>query len=128
MNLTRRGFLAGSALAGVSAALSNPVSIRAAAPEAARKVRLAISTYSYWHFRPPKVSIQEVIDQCSALGVQGVDILHRQMDLPEKEPLDASGRAYLRQLKRHAFINGIDIISLSTHQTFATPKPEEITQ
>lgn len=91
-------------------------------------VRLGISTYSYWHFRDPKVSIEEVITNCSQLGVQGVDILHRQMDIPEKEPLDASGRNYLRKLKRHAFLNGIDIICLSTHQSFVSPKPEEVSK
>jgi len=35
------------------------------------------------------------------------------MDLPEKEPLDGPGRAYLRKLKRHAFINGVDLICVS---------------
>ena len=93
---------------------------------AAAKVRLGLSTYSYWHFRPPKVSIEEVIDHCHELGVQGVDILHRQMDIPEKEPLDAAGRAYLRKLKRYAFINGVDVICVSTHQSFVSPKPEEV--
>ena len=92
------------------------------------KVRLGISTYSYWHFRPPKVSIEQAIDRCSALGVQGVDILHRQMDIPEKEPLDASGRAYLRKLKRHAFVNGIAVICVSTHQSFVSPKRDEVAQ
>jgi L-ribulose-5-phosphate 3-epimerase len=60
--------------------------------------------------------------------VQGVDILHRQMDIPERDPLDGAGRAYLRKLKRHAFINGIDLISLSTHQSFVSPNPEEVTR
>jgi len=91
-------------------------------------MKLGISTYSYWHFRPPKVSIETVIDKSAEIGVEGVDILHRQMDLPEKEPLDAAGRAYLRKLKRHAFVNGIDLICLSTHQNFVSPKPEEIDQ
>ena len=48
------------------------------------------------------------------------------MDIPEKGPLDAAGRAYLRKLKRHAFINGIELICLSTHQNFVSPKPQEI--
>jgi sugar phosphate isomerase/epimerase len=91
-------------------------------------MKLGISSYSYWHFRPPKVSIETVIDKSAEIGVEGVDILHRQMDLAEKEPLDAAGRAYLRKLKRHAFINGIDLICLSTHQNFVSPKPEEIDQ
>jgi sugar phosphate isomerase/epimerase len=91
-----------------------------------KRTKLGISTYSYWHFRPPKISIETVIDKAAELGVEGVDILHRQMDLPEKEPLDDSGRTYLRKLKRHAFINGLDLICVSTHQSFVSPKPEEI--
>src|SRR5947207_502082 len=47
-------------------------------------------------------------------------------DIPEREPLDAAGRAYLRKLKRHAFLNGINLICVSTHQTFVSPKREEI--
>ncbi|MFO1498027.1 MAG: sugar phosphate isomerase/epimerase family protein [Verrucomicrobiota bacterium] len=125
MNLTRRGFVAGGGLAMASLALGADL---AGGTGSLRKprVRLGLSTYSYWHFRPPKVAIEQVIDHCSQLGVQGIDILHRQMDLGEKEPLDAAGRAYLRKLKRHAFTRGIDIICLSTHQTFVSPKAEEV--
>ena len=125
MNLTRRTFLAASACLGASLALG----AEDGASSATRKsIKLAISSYSYWHFRPPKVSIETVIDKAAALQVGGVDILHRQMEIPEKEPLDAPGRAYLRTLKRHAFINGIDLICLSTHQSFVSPKPEEVDQ
>jgi sugar phosphate isomerase/epimerase len=124
MTFSRRHFLASSTLGVASTAVAPGAQ---AAPSNSRPaVRLGISSYSYWHFRPPKVSIEDVIDQCSELGVQGIDILHRQMDIPEKEPLDSAGRAYLRKLKRHAFINGIDVICVSTHQTFVSPKPEEI--
>ena len=51
--------------------------------------------------------------------------MHRQMDIPEKAPLDAPGRAYLQKLKRHAFVNGIDLICLSIHQNFVSPDAEE---
>ncbi len=80
------------------------------------QVKLGISSYSYWHFRDPKVSIETVIDQASDLGVGGVDILHRQMDR-EDAP-------YLQQLKRHAFRNGVDLICLSIHQNFVSPDAE----
>jgi len=129
MKLPRRSFLAatGLATAGVSVgvgAAAEPASSKAAAGK--KGIKLGISTYSYWHFRPPKVSIEDVIDKAAGLGVGGVDILHRQMDMPEKEPIDSAGRAYLRKLKRHAFINGIDLICVSTHQNFVSPKPDEI--
>jgi sugar phosphate isomerase/epimerase len=76
-------------------------------------IKLGISSYSYWHFRDPKVPIETVIDRASALGVGGVDVLHRQMD--------GEDRSYLQRLKRHAFLNGVDLICLSIHQNFVSP-------
>lgn len=100
---------------------------KAADPGAGRRrAKLGISSYSYWHFKTAKVPIETVIDKSAQLGVEGVDILHRQMEIAEKAPLDAAGRSYLRKLKRHAFVNGIDLICLSTHQSFVSPKPAEI--
>src|SRR5882672_10080435 len=124
MKLTRRAFLTAAALAGAEVSLG-----AAPAPKLARKrIKLGISTYSYWHFKTDRVPIETVIGKAAEIGVEGVDILHRQMDLSEKAPLDAGGRAYLRKLKRHAFVNGIDLICLSTHQSFVSPKPEEVTR
>lgn len=79
-------------------------------------LKLAISSYSYWHFEPTKYPIQKVIENASALGVSGVDILHRQMESEEF--------SYLRKLKRTAFVNGVDLIALSIHQDFVDPDPE----
>jgi len=92
------------------------------------RIKLAIASYSYWHFRDPKVSIETVIDKAAAIGVEGVDILHRQMDLPEREPLTAAHRAYLQSLKRQAFRNGLALVCLSTHQSFVNPDPAKITE
>jgi L-ribulose-5-phosphate 3-epimerase len=80
------------------------------------KIKLGISTYSYWHFRDPKTPIETVIERASDLNVQGVDILHRQMD-------NERG-AYMQGLKRHAFLHGVDLICLSIHQDFVDPDPE----
>ena len=118
---TRRSFLK---LAGASALAAAAVPQLPAADEAAKpkpKVKLGIASYSYWHFRPPKVSIEQVIEKAGALGVHGVDILHRQMDIPEKEPLTAEHRGQLRKLKRHALRNGVGLICLSIHQNFVSP-------
>jgi sugar phosphate isomerase/epimerase len=79
-------------------------------------VKLAISSYSYWHFRDPKVSIEHVIDSASALGVSGVEVLHRQME--------SEDHSALQRLKRHAFLNGVDLICLSIHQNFVSPDRE----
>lgn len=127
--LSRRRFVAGGALAAVGSALALDGVPAQAAPNPARtgdkKIKLGIASYSYWHFRDPKVSIETVIDKAAVLGVEGVDILHRQMDIPEREPLTAEHRAYLRKLKRHAFRSGIDLVCLSIHQDFVRPDPAE---
>ena len=83
--------------------------------------KLAVASYSYWHFKTARVPIETVIDKAAALGVEGVDILHRQMDIPEKEPLTRAHRAYLARLRQHAFRKGIDLVALSIHQDFVDP-------
>jgi sugar phosphate isomerase/epimerase len=123
MKLSRRSFVALTATG--AASLSFPRSASAASPTKAKRIKLGISTYSYWHFKTERVPIETVIDKAADLGAAGVDILHRQMDIPEKAPLDASGRAYLQKLKRHAFVNGIDLICLSIHQNFVSPDAAE---
>jgi L-ribulose-5-phosphate 3-epimerase len=127
MNLTRRAFFVGAGSAVVSAAFGGETQESTTARNN-RRIKLGISTYSYWHFRPPKVSIATVIAKAAEIGVEGVDILHRQMDIPEKGPFDAADRAYCNRLKRLAFANGIDLICLSTHQNFVSPKPEVVSE
>ncbi len=74
------------------------------------EIKLSISSYSYWHFKKEKYSLFKVIDEAAKLGVEGVDILHRQME--------SEDNAYIQKLKRHAFENGIALTCLSIHQGF----------
>ncbi len=122
--MNRRSFL--TTTAGASLALGTASLPLNAAPKAPAKkrIKLGISTYSYWHFKTARVPIETVIDKTAELGVEGVDILHRQMDLGEKEPLTPAHRAYLQKLKRHAFTSGVDLICLSIHQDFVDPSAE----
>lgn len=116
---SRRGFLknagagaAGGILgAGATGSLASPSS--AADNGWARGSKLGISSYSYWHFDGEPVPIKHVIDEASAIGVGGVDVLHRQM--PREDP------EYARELRRYAFAQGVDLICLSIHQDFVTP-------
>jgi L-ribulose-5-phosphate 3-epimerase len=112
----RRDFLKAS-LAGTAGLLTTTPLLAAPALPAPKPFKLGISTYSYWHFRTPKVPIETVIDEAARLDVEGVDILHRQME--------GEDNAYLQKLKRNAFLNGVDLISLSIHQDFVTPDPAE---
>jgi sugar phosphate isomerase/epimerase len=122
MKTSRRSFLASAAVAAGSAA-TLPLATEAAASKPRNRVQLAIASYSYWHFREPKVTIEQVVEKAAALGVAGVDVLHRQMDLPEKEPLTADHRGYLARLKRHAARHGVSYCCLSIHQDFVDPDP-----
>ncbi len=123
--MNRRAFLASTAALGAAVA-TFPQNSQAKMQGTSRKkpLKLGLCSYSYWHFRDPKVSIETVIDKAAELGVQGVDILHRQMDLPEREPLSSDHRKYLQRLKRHAFRNGIDVACISIHQDFVQPEAE----
>src|SRR4030095_7349743 len=85
-----------------------------AAPEP--RIKLSISSYSYWHFKEKKFPIESVIEEAAKLGVEGIDILHRQMDSEEKP--------YIHKLKRQAFENGIAFTCLSIHQSFVSPDKE----
>ena len=124
-DLSRRSFLASTALSSGAASLALPSEACAASTSAKKRIKLGISTCSYWHFKTAKVSIETVIDKAAVIGVEGIDILHRQMDIPEREPIDTAARAYCQKLKRHAFTNGLDLNCLSIHQNFVSPKPEE---
>ena len=121
MKTSRRTFLAAAACAAGSPLLGAAIPPSKSRSSPPGRIKLGISTYSYWHFRDPKVRIETVIEKAAAIGVEGVDILHRQMDLEEKAPLDAAGRGYCNRLKRLAFTHGIDLICVSTHQNFVSP-------
>jgi L-ribulose-5-phosphate 3-epimerase len=123
MRMNRRSFLTAAACASASLTLPLEAHAAKASPTPKKKIKLGIASYSYWHFRDPKVSIETVIDKAAEIGVQAVDVLHQQMDLPEREPLTAEHRSYLQKLKRHAFRSGIDLACLSIHQNFVRQDP-----
>jgi len=113
MSLSRRSFLTATAAIPAWAAAAPA----GESPTPARKpLKLGISSYSYWHFRTEKFPIETVIEKACEYGVEGVDILHRQMA--------GEDTAYLNRLKKHAFIHGVDLICLSIHQNFVSPQPE----
>ena len=80
-------------------------------------IRLGTSTYSYWHFTPELFPIENVLDAAAELGLNGVEILHRQMESEEN--------SYLQKLKRHAFHLGLDLYNLSIHQDFVWAEADE---
>lgn len=109
----KQGLLGGAAL-GFNPSLPQANS----SPAPASKIKLSVSSYSYWHFKGPKFPIEKVIDEAAALGLEGIDVLHRQME--------GEDNAYLQKIKKHAFLNGIALTCLSIHQGFVTPDPQEL--
>ncbi|MBN8719672.1 MAG: sugar phosphate isomerase/epimerase [Sediminibacterium magnilacihabitans] len=81
------------------------------------RIKLSISSYSYWHFKGEKFPVEKVIDEAAKLGVEGIDILHRQMN--------GTDAKYINELKRRAYNNGIAFTCLSIHQGFVTPDKKE---
>jgi len=79
---------------------------------------IALATYSFWRFKDGlKYSMEKCIDLAAEMGFDGIDVLHIQMDREDDQ--------YLRELKRHALINGIALCGLSIHQGFITPDKEK---
>lgn len=120
--MNRRAFLGAAGATAAATVLPTDaaaLTVQSAAGTPQRRVKLGISSYSYWHFRPAneRYPIERVIDHAAALGVEGVDILHRQMQ--------GEDNAYLQRLKKHAFVNGVDLIALSIHQGFVYPDAAE---
>jgi len=76
-------------------------------------LRIGTSTYSFWHFLPEKVPIEYVMEKAREMGLDGVEILHVQMESTEDH--------YLRKLRRLAFLNGLDIYCLAIHNNFVSP-------
>src|SRR6266481_5850583 len=122
--LNRRSFFTSTACLGATIALGADKQ-EPALMTRKKRIKLGIATYSYWHFKTEKVPIETVIEKAAEIGVEGLDILHRQMDIPEKDPLTAAHRSYLQKLKRHAFHNGIAPVCLSIHQNFVQKDPAE---
>ena len=90
MSLTRRDLLKSAALASAAVTTNNSLFQPTLTAASTQRIRIGVSTYSYWHFKTEKVPIETVIDKAAEIGVEAVDILHRQMDIPEREPLTAS--------------------------------------
>ena len=110
METTRRNFLKSSSAALLPAINTTNEPYFGSNLKTPNKIKLSISSYSYWHFKKDKYSIFKVIDEAAKLGVEGIDILHRQME--------SEDNAYIQQIKRYAFENGIALTCLSIHQGF----------
>ena len=116
MSLSRRNLFK-QGLLGAAAALSTGTMLKNTAEAFHQpvkpRIRIGVSTYSYWHFDRVKYPIEKVIEDAARIGFDGVEILHRQME--------SEDRKYVNNLKRMAFSLGLDLFFLSIHQNFVSP-------
>src|SRR5262249_29928559 len=113
MTIDRRHFLAAAA---IPLAVSGARAADPPAP-APRPNPIGRSTFSFGQFpHRDRRDIEKCIDLAAAMGFDGVEILHRQMEKDDN--------GYLQQLKRRAFTNGLDLMGFSIHQGFLSPSKE----
>jgi sugar phosphate isomerase/epimerase len=80
--------------------------------------RIGVSSYSFWGFRRDHLrDIPQCLDHAARMGFDGLEILQRQ--------LTDTDNAALQKIKRHAFVNGLDLMGYSTHQGFLSPDKEK---
>lgn len=103
--MDRRSFLSAAAAIPALGAQDAP-------PRPRARRRIGTSTYSFWHFKGPRVEVADCIERAGRMGFDGVEILHEQMS--------DDSNAYLQGLKRRAFVNGLDLMGFSIHQGFVT--------
>ncbi len=122
MSPNRRELLKQTGLAGTAAMLGLALPARAGEDKAAqsgarRGNPIGVSTYSFWQFRGQRMPMEACIDKAAAMGFDGVEILHIQMQ--------DDSNATLQKLKRQAFSLGLPLMGFSTHQSFVSPDAEE---
>ena len=78
MTTNRRGFLGMAGLAAVAG--SGPASGQAPTTPPRRRHSIGVSTYSFWQFRGERLGIAACIEKAAAMGFDGVEILHVQME------------------------------------------------
>ncbi len=74
---------------------------------------IGVSTYSFWQFRGERLGMGACIEKAAAMGFDGVEILHVQME--DESP------AFVNKLKAQAHSLGLALMGFSTHQGFVSP-------
>jgi len=124
MTNDRRRFLIGSATSAAGLWSCSGMTVKAeptgSVPEsgARRSNPIAVSTYSFWRYHAAaRMKIEDCIALAGKMGFDAVEILERQMHRKDD--------AYLQLLKRQAFVAGLSLCGMSTHQDFVSPNADD---
>ena len=114
--MKRRSLIKSIAAASIGAPLVSFNKLESGKNLSLKKIKhnpIGVSTYSFWQFNGRETPIEYCIDKASEFGFDGIELLLIQMESEEN--------GYLQKLKRRAFDSGLDIMGLSTHQSFVSP-------
>ncbi len=109
------GLLGGSA--GHARAEGAPAPQAPAGSAGGRRHAIGVSTYSFWQFRGERLGMAACIDKAAAMGFDGVELLHVQMEEETPRAVNA--------IKRQAHSLGLALMGFSTHQGFVYPEAEQ---
>ncbi len=113
MTSNRRGFLGLAGLAALGSVSGSTDAGAAQVQPVRRGHSIGVSTYSFWQFRGQRLGMAACIEKAAAMGFDGVEILHVQME-------DESPSA-VNKLKAQAHSLGLALMGFSTHQGFVSP-------
>lgn len=79
---------------------------------------IGVSSYSFWRYDPEQEppSMLSCIEHAAEMGFDGFEVLEVQMHHRDNP--------HVREIKRAALLNGLNLCGLSTHQGFVNPDPE----
>ena len=84
-------------------------------------IKLSCCAYSYRDYlqanKQPQLSLEQFMDTCAELGLDGTELTSYYFN-------DTS-EAYLHQVKRHAFLLGLDVSGSAVGNTFTLPPGEQ---
>lgn len=130
--IPRRSFLARSAAAVVTAGTASACSAAPQLPRVKQATQdddtasvgkrkpnpIGVSSYSFWRYQegmePP--GMVWCIERAAEMGFDGFEVLEVQMGRKDNP--------HVREIKRAALLNGLNLCGMSTHQGFVTPDPE----
>ena len=118
--MKRRSLIKSVLTAGIGAPLVSCSNINSSNTESLYKIKqnpIGVSTYSFWQFNGKETPIEYCIDKAAEFGFDGVELLLIQMESEEG--------SYLQRIKKKAFDSGLDLMGLSTHQSYVSPDPKK---
>ena len=118
--MERRSLIKSLVTTGIGAPLLGSVNYNSADNQKLKNIKhnpIGVSTYSFWQFNGRETPIEYCIEKAAEFGFDGVELLLIQMESEENN--------YLQKIKKRAFDSGLDLMGLSTHQSFVSPDPNE---